>query len=70
MLESLKRTKYTSRSFTGGTIGEVSVEWYPRIVQSNATKDQDYIADGAVMVFEQGINRRGEFQLDSNYSNT
>ena len=39
----------------------MSVEWYARIVQSNATKDQDYIADGAVMIFEQGVNRRGEF---------
>ena len=67
MLEALKRTKYISRSFTGGTIGEVSVEWYARIVQSNATKDQDYMADGAVMVFEQGINRRGEFQLNIEY---
>ena len=46
-------------NLTGGTIGEVSVEWYARIVQSNATKDQDYIADGAVVVFEQGVTRRG-----------
>ena len=46
--------------YVGGAIGEVSVEWYARVVQSNATKDQDYIADGAVMVFDQGVNRRGK----------
>ncbi len=36
------------------------MEWHVLVLQSNATKDQDFIADGAVLVFEQSETRRSK----------
>ncbi|KAI8777860.1 G-protein coupled receptor 98, partial [Biomphalaria glabrata] len=42
----------------GGTYGNVSIEWSISLVNRTATYGEDYIADGATLLFLAGQNRR------------
>lgn len=51
-------------SLLGGTIGEVSVDWSIDTAASNASRDTDYVADGATLTFLTGISVRGQSCCD------
>ena len=44
---------------TGGTIGDISVVWSVLAADSNASRDSDYVADGATLTFLSGDSVRG-----------
>ena len=44
----------------GGSIGNVSVTWSVNQAKSNATKNADYVADGATLNFRPGETTRSE----------
>ena len=43
----------------GGSIGDVTVTWTINKELTNATKDTDYVADGATLNFAQGQTVQG-----------